>query len=242
MRFSSTGAGAVLLSLVTLTGITPVFADDSYDDYEAEYPNPDPWEKANRISFAFNDTLDRYAVKPVAKGYDAVMPEFLSDGVSNFFNNLTEPMNFVNNGLQGKFREAGVDMSRFLFNSLLGGLGTVDVATRMGLQRNDEDLGQTLGAWGVDSGPYLMVPFIGPSTLRDFSSKFPENFFNYTYTGYMNDIRVRNQLFALEMIDKRASFLDQERLIRGDRYTFIRNAYLQNREYKVKDGNVPDEF
>ncbi|MEH6566965.1 MAG: VacJ family lipoprotein [Halopseudomonas sp.] len=245
MKFFRLGAGAVLLSVVTLTGITPVFAEDSYesyDDYDGGYSNPDPWEKLNRFTFSVNDTIDRYTLKPVAKVYDWATPQFVNDGVSNFFDNLGEPMNFVNNTLQGKFRDAGVDMSRFLFNSLLGGLGTVDVATRMGLQRNDEDLGQTLGAWGVESGPYLVMPFFGPSTLRDFSSKFPENFLNYTYTGYINDIRVRNSWFALELVNFRASLFERERLIRGDRYTFIRNAYLQNREYKVKDGNVPDEF
>ena len=166
----------------------------------------------------------------------------MRDGVGNFFNNLEEPTNFLNNGLQGKFNEAGVDMSRFLFNTLLGGFGLVDVATRMGLERNDEDLGQTLGYWGVESGPYLVLPFLGPNTVRDTASKLPENFLNYTYTGYMNDVRVRNQMFALETVDIRSGLLDQERLITGDRYTFVRNAYLQNREYKVRDGNVPDEF
>ncbi|UJJ31377.1 MlaA family lipoprotein [Halopseudomonas maritima] len=242
MNLLKTGALAALLSALSLTCITPVFAADDYDDYESEYVDPDPWERFNRVSFRFNDTLDRYAVKPVAKGYKAVTPEFFRDGVGNFFHNLQEPMNFLNNSLQGKFNEAGVDVSRFLFNTLLGGLGVVDVATPMGLERNDEDLGQTLGYWGVESGPYLMLPFLGPNTLRDTASKLPENFFNYTYTGYINDIRVRNQLFALETLDLRAGLLDQERLITGDRYTFIRNAFLQNREFKVRDGNVPDEF
>lgn len=242
MNSLKTGAVAALLSALSLTCITPVFAADDYDDYESDYVNPDPWERVNRVTFRFNDTLDRYALKPVAKGYKAVTPEFMRDGIGNAFHNLQEPMNFVNNTLQGKFNEAGVDMSRFLFNTLLGGLGAVDVATRMGLERNDEDLGQTLGYWGVESGPYLMLPFIGPNTLRDTASKLPENFFNYTYTGYINDIRVRNQMFATEVIDARAGLLDQERLITGDRYTFIRNAYLQNREFKVRDGNVPDEF
>ncbi len=242
MRFFNTGAGAVLLSFSTLACITPVFADDSYEDYDSGYANPDPWEKLNRFTFGFNDTLDRYTLKPVAKVYDWATPEFVSDGVGNFFDNLGEPMNFVNNTLQLKFRDAGVDMSRFLFNSLLGGLGVVDVATRMGLQRSDEDLGQTLGAWGVGSGPYFVMPFFGPSTARDFGSKFPENFFNYTYTGYISDVRVRNSWFALDLVDTRAGLLEREKLIRGDRYTFVRNAFLQNREYKVKDGNVQDEF
>lgn len=183
MNSLKTGAVVALLSALSLTCITPVFAADDYDDYESDYVNPDPWERFNRVTFRFNDTLDRYAVKPVAKGYKAVTPEFMRDGIGNVFHNLQEPMNFVNNTLQGKFNEAGVDMSRFLFNTLLGGLGAVDVATRMGLERNDEDLGQTLGYWGVESGPYLMLPFIGPNTLRDTASKLPENFFNYTYTG-----------------------------------------------------------
>ncbi|WP_269687169.1 MULTISPECIES: MlaA family lipoprotein [Halopseudomonas] len=242
MNLLNTGALAMVLSALSLTCITPVFAADDYDDYASEYADPDPWERFNRVTFSFNDTVDRYTLKPVAKGYKAVTPQFMRDGVGNFFNNLEEPANFLNNGLQGKFNEAGVDMSRFLFNTLLGGFGLVDVATRMGLERNDEDLGQTLGYWGVESGPYLVLPFLGPNTVRDTASKLPENFLNYTYTGYMNDVRVRNQMFALETVDIRSGLLDQERLITGDRYTFVRNAYLQNREYKVRDGNVPDEF
>ena len=242
MKLLNSGTGALLLSFSTLACITPVFADDSYDEYGSAYENPDPWEKVNRFTFKFNDTLDRYTLKPAAKAYNWATPAFVNDGVSNFFNNLGEPKNFVNNTLQGKFRDAGVDVSRFLFNSVLGGLGVVDVATRMGLQRNDEDLGQTLGAWGVESGPYFVMPLLGPSTLRDSASKLPENFFNYTYTGYISDVPVRNSWFALDLVDTRAGLLERERLVRGDRYTFIRNAYLQNREYKVKDGNVPDEF
>ncbi|WP_229744433.1 VacJ family lipoprotein [Halopseudomonas oceani] len=242
MNLLNTGALAMVLSALSLACITPVFAADDYDDYDSAYVDPDPWETFNRATFRFNDTVDRYTLKPVAKGYKSVTPQFMRDGVGNFFNNLGEPMNFLNNGLQGKFNRAGVDMSRFLFNTLLGGGGLVDVASRMGLERSDEDLGQTLGYWGVPSGPYVMLPFLGPNTVRDTGSKLPENFLNYTYTGYLNDIRARNQLFALETVDIRAGLLDQERLITGDRYTFIRNAYLQNREYKVRDGNVPDEF
>ena len=139
---------SALAGMFALMVITPVAAVDG-DYYGEELHNPDPWEPVNRAVFRFNDTLDTYALKPVAKGYDRVMPQFLNDGVTNVFNNLGEPKNLINNVLQGKIEDAGVDLARFLMNTTIGVVGVFDVATRMGLQRNDEDFGQTLGAWGV---------------------------------------------------------------------------------------------
>lgn len=230
-------AGALLLLLTV-----PASAQEGDADYAASYHNPDPWEPVNRVVFRFNDTLDTYALKPIAKGYDWAMPSPLNDGVTNVFNNLGEPKNLVNNVLQGKFHDASVDLSRFLMNTTLGVVGVFDVATRMGLRRNDEDFGQTLGSWGVQSGPYVMLPFFGPSTVRDGSAFAAEGFVGYSYSSQMDHVASRNTAVGLDVVDTRAGLLSQERLIRGDKYRFIRNAWLQNREYKVMDGQVEDDF
>lgn len=231
-----------LLGGAGILAAVPAHAQEGFDDYSESQANPDPWEPVNRAVFSFNDTVDRFTLKPVAQVYDKVVPELVNDGVSNFFANLGEPKNLVNDVLQRKFHDAGVDTARFLFNTTLGVGGLFDVATRMGLRRNDEDLGQTLGSYGVPSGPYVVLPLLGPSTLRDGLVRIPEGFAGYTYPDQVDHVPTRNTAFGMDMVDTRAALLGQERLIRGDRYVFIRNAYLQNREYKVKDGVVEDEF
>ncbi|EJL08275.1 MULTISPECIES: MlaA family lipoprotein [Pseudomonas] len=200
----------------------------------------DPWESINRPIFTFNDTIDTYALKPLAQGYQAVTPQFLEDGIHNFFRNIGDVGNLANDILQAKPHAAAVDTARLLMNTTIGVAGFFDVSTKMGLQRNDEDFGQTLGYWGVGSGPYVMLPFFGPSTLRDAPAKYVDSF-TEPYR-YVNDVPVRNSAFALDLVDTRASLLSSEKLISGDKYTFIRNAYLQNREFKVKDGKVEDDF
>ena len=200
----------------------------------------DPWEGVNRSIFTFNDTLDTYALKPAAQGYQYVTPQFLEDGIHNVFNNIGDVGNLTNNLLQAKFEDAGVDTSRLIFNTSFGLLGFFDVATRMGLQRNDEDFGQTLGAWGVNSGPYVVLPLLGPSTVRDTAAILPQSYLQ-PY-GYMDHVPTRNVTRGVDVIDTRASLLSAEKLISGDKYSFIRNAYLQNREFKVKDGEVEDDF
>ena len=200
----------------------------------------DPWEGVNRSIFTFNDTLDTYALKPAAQGYQYVTPQFLEDGIHNVFNNIGDVGNLGNNLLQGKLEDAGVDTSRLIFNTSFGLLGFFDVATRMGLQRNDEDFGQTLGAWGVNSGPYVVLPLLGPSTVRDTAAILPQSYLQ-PY-GYMDHVPTRNVTRGVDVIDTRASLLSAEKLISGDKYSFIRNAYLQNREFKVKDGEVEDDF
>ena len=208
--------------------------------FAAQAAEDDPWESINRPIFTFNDTVDTYALKPLAQGYQFITPQFVEDGIHNFFRNIGDVGNLANNVLQLKPHQAGVDTARLLVNTTFGVLGLVDVGTKMGLQRSDEDFGQTLGYWGVGSGPYVMLPLLGPSTLRDAPSKYVDS-----YTSpyrYMNDIDWRNSVFGLNLVDTRASLLDSEKLITGDKYTFIRNAYLQNREFKVKDGKVVDDF
>ena len=206
----------------------------------AQAAEEDPWESINRPIFTFNDTLDTYALKPLAQGYQAVTPQFLEDGIHNMFRNLGDVGNLANDILQAKPRAAGVDTARLLMNTTLGVAGFFDVGTKMGLQRNDEDFGQTLGYWGLGSGPYVMLPLLGPSTVRDALAKYPD-----TYTEpyrYIDHVPTRNTAVGVDVLDTRASLLSAEKMIRGDKYTFIRNAYLQNREFKVKDGEVKDDF
>ncbi|MBD9656213.1 VacJ family lipoprotein [Pseudomonas sp. PDM12] len=200
----------------------------------------DPWESFNRPVFRFNDAVDTYALKPLAQGYRKVTPQFVETGVHNVFRNIWEVGNLANNLLQGKIHDAGVDTSRLLFNTTLGGLGFFDVATRMGLQRSDEDFGQTLGAWGVQSGPYLVLPLLGPSSLRDAPAKIPDSYL--TPYPHIDHVPTRNVLRGVNVVDTRASLLDAERMVSGDKYIFIRNAYLQNREFRVRDGDVEDDF
>jgi phospholipid-binding lipoprotein MlaA len=206
----------------------------------AQAADEDPWEGVNRAIFRFNDTVDTYALKPIAQGYEFITPQFLEDGIHNMFKNIGEVTNFANDVLQAKPEAAGVDTARLIFNTTFGLLGFFDVGTKMGLQRNDEDFGQTLGHWGVQSGPFVMLPFFGPSTVRDALAKYPDSYTQpYRYIDY---VPTRNTAFGVSVVDTRASLLSAEKLINGDKYIFIRNAYLQNREFKVKDGKVVDDF
>lgn len=200
----------------------------------------DPWESFNRPVFRFNDVLDTYALKPLAQGYQKVTPQFVEDGVHNVFANIGDVGNLANNLLQGKLHNAGVDSSRLIFNTTFGLLGFIDVASRMGLQRNDEDFGQTLGVWGVNSGPYLVLPLLGPSTVRDATAKVPDSFLG-PYP-YIDHVPTRNVTRGVNVIDARARLLSAERMISGDKYIFIRNVYLQSREFRIRDGEVVDDF
>ncbi|MCW1936795.1 MlaA family lipoprotein [Pseudomonas sediminis] len=200
----------------------------------------DPWESFNRPIFRFNDTVDTYALKPIAQGYRAVTPQFLEDGVHNVFGNIGDVGNLANNLLQGKLHNAGVDTGRLIFNTTFGVLGFFDVAKHMGLRKSDEDFGQTLGVWGLNSGPYLVIPLLGPSTVRDATGRVPDSFL--TPYPYMDHVPTRNVTRGVQVVDTRANLLQAERLVSGDKYIFIRNAYLQSREFKVKDGQVEDDF
>jgi len=217
--------------LLGLLLVLPAFSASASED--------DPWEGFNRPVFRFNYTLDTYALKPLALGYKKVTPAFLRKGLHNMFLNLGETSNLANNLLQGKPRAATIDTSRFLFNSTFGLLGFFDVGSKMGLPRSDEDFGQTLAVWGVGSGPYLMLPFFGPSTLRDAPAKLPD--YLLTPSPYL-EARTRVVLSSLEVVDKRAALLSAEDMMEGDHYDFIRNVYLQTREYKIHDGQIEDDF
>jgi phospholipid-binding lipoprotein MlaA len=201
----------------------------------------DPLQSINRKIYVFNDTLDTYLLKPVAKAYVWILPSFMERGVENFFANLGEVKNTANNILQWKWRKAGNNSGRLLINSSLGVAGLFDVARHMGLAKLDpETFGQTLSYWGLGAGPYLVLPFWGPSTLTELAGT-PVNWYT-SPVYYVRENDVRLGLYALDILQTRASLLQAEELLSGDEYTFIREAYLQRREYLVKDGVVEDDF
>ncbi len=202
---------------------------------------PDRFEPINRAMFSFNDGLDRAILKPVAKGYKAVAPKPVEKGVSNFFSNLGEVKNVFNDVLQWKWKQAGNDTGRFLLNSTVGILGLFDVASSAGMEKSDgEDFGQTLAKWGVPTGPYLVLPFLGPSTITD-TAVLPVNWY-LNPVAYVNPDRDRYLITAADVIQTRAELLELEDLISGDRYTFIRDAWLQRRQFQINDGEVEDDF
>lgn len=210
---------------------------------------PDPWEPMNRGIFAFNEALDRYALEPVATVWDYVLPGFVQTGINNFFVNLNMPIVFANDVLQAKPMAAIEDLTRFLQNAVFGLGGFIDIATMVEIPQNDEDFGQTLGYWGVPAGPYLMVPILGPYTLRDgFGEIVDTGAASYIYYNiFWFDVAGLNgaETFGasvgvkgLELLNLRAIYLEEIEESRKDAfdyYVFIRNAYLQNRRAKVLD-------
>ena len=200
--------------------------------------NPqDPFEKFNRASFAFNDTVDRVALKPAATVYKNVTPGFVQTGVGNFFGNLSDAWSAVNNILQGKGEAGMTDFTRFALNSTFGIVGLLDIASEAGLQKHDEDFGQTLGYWGVPSGPYLMLPIFGPSTVRD-TTALPADMWGDPW-NHKDPANWRNIGTGVRVVDTRASILDASNLMEEaalDRYEFIRDGFLQRRQSQVRDG------
>ena len=208
----------------------------------AETPDPDPWEGFNRKVFAFNETMDEYILRPVAKGYQYITPEPVDQSVSAFFSNLGDVVVIVNDLAQLKLGQAASDSARFLVNSTVGFFGIFDVASHIGLEKHDEDFGQTLGYWGVGTGPYLMLPFMGPSTVRDTSGMGISLVADTAYTELGENYAQQIGLYTINGIDTRADLIASEGLISGDRYTFIRSFYLQRREYLVNDGQTDDDW
>lgn len=202
---------------------------------------PDPWENWNRKVYAFNDVADRYALKPLAKGYRYITPDPVETGVANVFSNLFEIRTIANDLLQLKFAQAASDTGRFVVNTTLGLVGIFDVASVIGLEKHQEDFGQTLGYWGVGSGPYLVLPFLGSNTVRDGIAMVPDSYLDLI-PEQVDHVPTRNQLMVTRLISGRAALFTAEELITGDRYTFIRDAYLQRREFLVNDGVVEDSF
>lgn len=205
--------------------------------------NPrDPLEGFNRAMFSFNDALDGAIIKPVAQGYQSVLPPLIRAGVSNFFSNVDDIWEAVNNALQGKIDEALQDVMRFAVNTVMGLGGVLDIASDMGLQKHNEDFGQTLGKWGIGSGPYLVLPFVGPSSLRDGGGLLVD--WRYDPVFRVSNIPVRNTLLALRTIDTRADLLGATDVLEQaalDKYTFVRDAFFQYRRSQIYDGNAPRE-
>lgn len=221
-------AAAMVVAVVGLTGCATT----------ANNPK-DPFEGFNRVMFSVNEGID-VVVKPVAKGYDQVMPDPVKTGIGNFFGNIADLWIAVNNFLQGKPTDGFSDVGRVLVNSTIGIVGLIDVASEMGLEKHAEDFGQTLGKWGVDGGPYLFWPIIGPRNVRDT--------FGYAVdisadpVVRLEDVSVRNTLIGVRFIDLRASLLPADRVVEAaafDKYNYIRDAYFQNRRSAIHDGNPP---
>ncbi len=207
----------------------------------SEHPG-DPWEPYNRAVYEFNDGFDRYLLKPATETYVAVTPALIQTGVSNFFANLDDVRNSVNNLLQGRPLAAGSDLLRLALNTTLGIGGLVDVASEMGLRKHNEDFGQTLGVWGVGSGPYFMLPFLGPSSVRDTAGLYGDYY--ASPTSYLDQNETRWGLRAVNVLDVRASVLKIERVLGDgfhDRYATLRDAYLKRRESQVRNGEVSAE-
>mgnify|MGYP006071516591 CR=1 FL=1 len=194
----------------------------------------DPFESVNRKVYSFNDMLDKTFLTPVVDGYEYVIPDGVERGVSNFFSNLSDVGNFLNHSFQLKPKKAAKDIGRLVINTTLGLGGLIDVASNLGIYQESEDFGQTLGYWGVNPGPYLVLPLLGPSTLRDMGATLIDT--GSSPINSYNPIAHRFVIYALQVVDHRRQLGDLESLISGDPYIFIREAYLQRREHLIKDG------
>lgn len=234
--FSRIAAVLSLLAVaVVLSGCATTQADGT-----PRPRNPDPFEPFNRGVFKFNDTLDRYALRPAAIVYRDYTPKIVQTGVGNFFDNLSNPTTIVHQFLQGKFKEGAQDTGRFLLNTTLGWGGLIDVASGgTNLPKHNEDSGQTLGWWGVPPGPYLVLPFLGPATVRDAPARYADDFsqpFRWYDSGAERWISL-----GLSFLDRRVQYLPLDKTLAQtyDPYVFVRDAYLQRRLYLVFDGNPP---
>ncbi len=202
----------------------------------------DPLEKINRTTFAFNEKVDEVALKPIAKNYKKYTPLPLKSAVNNFYSNIDDAYSFINNVLQLKPRQAAEDLIRVSINTVFGLFGLIDVASAGNMPKNNEDLGQTLGYWGVPSGPYLVVPFLGPSTIRDITAKIsqgflygPSNIMNPNHDEYTGVFMFN----SLDLLQTRADLLDITNNIEQvslDKYNFVKSSYMQKRNYDIKDG------
>ena len=196
----------------------------------------DPWESWNRGVYKFNDVLDRGVAKPVARAYVRVVPPPVRTGISNFFSNLNTPTVMINDALQGKLHAAANDLGRFLLDSTVGMGGLLDPATAVGLDHNDEDFGQTLGVWGVHPGPFVELPLLGPSDLRDAPARLVDTYTNPQ--AYITNSYVKYSLWGVDLVKVRADLLPLDATVQNafDPYAFIRDAYLQHRAYKISGG------
>lgn len=202
----------------------------------------DPFEGFNRAMFAVNEGLDKVVIKPVAQAYDVVTPLPAQAGVGNFFGNILDVRNALNNTLQGKLAEAGSDLGRLLINSTIGIFGLFDVASELGLERHDEDFGQTLAVWGYQDSAFVFWPVLGPRTVRDTGGFVVDAYTDPTWATINKAVATRNSLIALRFVDIRASLLPADKVVEEaalDKYAYIRDAYLQRRTNQIFDGRPP---
>ena len=204
------------------------------------FTETDPLKDLNQKTHNLNQTLDLQVASPVARFYKRITPDFIEIGVTNFTQNVEDLSIGVNNILQGKIKSGFSDLGRFTLNSTIGIAGFLDIATDMGLEKHDEDFGQTLAVWGVPSGPYLVLPGLGPSTMRDTLAMIPDAFL--TPLWLIDHDRTSYSLTAIDLIDTRARYLGLESVVIGDEYLFYRDAYLQSRQFEIKDGEIEDDF
>ena len=204
------------------------------------HADSDPFEDINKKTHNLNQTLDLQVASPVARFYKRITPDILEIGITNFTRNIEDLSIAVNNMLQGKVNEGISDLFRFTINSTLGIAGFIDVSTGLGFKKHDEDFGQTLAIWGVDEGPYIVLPGLGPSTLRDTLAMIPDSFL--TPLWLIDHDRTSYSLTAIDLVDTRARYLGLESVVIGDEYLFYKDAYLQSREFEIKDGEIEDDF
>ena len=225
-----------ILAAIAVSGCAPLPSTPREDRDPA-----DPWEPLNRQIHGFNYNLDKVTLKPIAKGYEFIVPGWMRQGVTNFSRNLRAPLHIINHLLQGKPGDSLSETGRFLANSTFGLLGLIDVATDMGLERKPEDFGQTFAKWGVPDGPFVVVPLLGPFALRD-ALAIPLNLLADPLWHYDN-AAVRTRIYVLRLIDIRQRLFTAEKLLEGtqDHYLSVREAYRQNRRYLIFDGDVPVE-
>ena len=207
-------------------------------------PSPhDPWEPFNRSVFEFNEGLDTYLLKPVVAGYRFVLPEFVRDGIYNFFSNYSDIYTALQNLLQGKPDYAFSDLMRVVVNTTFGLGGLIDMATPGGLPKHKEDWGQTFGVWGIPSGPYVVLPFFGPSNVRDTFGTAADLESDYLFR-LLPDVALRNSLTGLRVVNARNTYYEAGDLLDGaaiDKYSFVRDAYIQRRQYQINEGREDEE-
>ena len=240
--FRTVARWAALVSLVLATGAVTGCAttQSAIGSVRTAASQMDPFESVNRVVYTVNDKVDRAVFKPLAQGYEFVLPVIVRSCVANVFGNIADVPASLNNFLQGKIKEGGSDICRVGVNTTVGVLGCFDVASRWGFEKHNEDFGQTLGFWGVPSGPYIVLPLFGPSTVRDGSGLLVDSYLDPL--RYPNDIPVRNIAYGVRLVDKRAQALDTTNFIDNaalDPYVFVRDAYLARRRSLVLDGKEP---
>ena len=225
---------ALALATLVLSGCAP-YSGNSMSD------SNDPWQTVNRPVFAVNDAFDQALFKPLAKGYNAITPQLVKTGVTNFFSNLNEIDNALNNLFQGKPNQFGTSIGRLAINSTIGLAGIIDVASHMGLTHAPEDLGQTFGALGAGAGPYVVLPLLGSSSIRDMPGRILSMYLNPL--AWLDDVSFRNIMIGVNAVDSRSNLFTKEDIaseISDDKYTLYKDAYLEQREFDIADGDLDD--